>query len=172
MLNNIFRKKRKYATVSSYHPKATEDQEIIANTTLESTSESTSRLPDGLWVKCPKCGEALFKKDLIENLRVCTYCQYHFRIPARERVEHLVDPGTFEEWDADLKTVNPLDFPEYEEKLAEASEKSDVSEAVLTGKGEISGFPVVLAINDADFMMGSMGSVSWGEDSSCCGEGH
>lgn len=160
MLNNIFRKKRKYVTISSYLPKATEGQEIIANTTMESTSESTSRLPDGLWVKCPKCGEALFKKDLIENLRVCTYCQYHFRIPARERLEHLVDPGTFEEWDADLKTVNPLDFPEYEEKLAEASEKSDVSEAVLTGKGEISGFPVVLAINDADFMMGSMGSVA------------
>lgn len=156
MLKDIFRKKRKYATLSSQQPKAREGQEIIANDTIE----NTSRLPDGLWVKCPKCGEALFKKDLVENQSVCNYCQYHFRISPRERLKYLVDPGTFEEWDTEIETVNPLGFPEYEEKLQEAYEKSDVSEAVLTGKGEIDGIPVVLAFNDANFMMGSMGSVA------------
>lgn len=161
MLKDIFRKKRKYATLSSLPPKNSSAGERAYFDEPSLEQESTRKeLPDGLWVKCPKCGEALFNKDLVENQRVCLACSYHFRIPARERLEHLVDPGSFAEWDQELQTTNPLSFPDYEEKLAEANKKSDVSESVLTGQASIEGIPVVLAFNEGNFMMGSMGSVT------------
>ncbi|MGI1659528.1 MAG: acetyl-CoA carboxylase, carboxyltransferase subunit beta [Desulfitobacterium sp.] len=160
MLKDIFRKKHKYATLSSLPPKPqAEGERAYSSVPVEQTS-SRKELPDGLWAKCPKCGDVLFNKDLIENQRVCTHCSYHFRIPARERLNHLIDSGTFEEWDSELLTTNPLGFPEYEEKLEEAHKKSDVSESVLTGKASIEGLPVVLAFNEGNFMMGSMGSVT------------
>ncbi|AFM00318.1 acetyl-CoA carboxylase, carboxyl transferase, beta subunit [Desulfitobacterium dehalogenans ATCC 51507] len=161
MLKDIFRKKRKYATLGSLPSKNPLEGErtYLAEPLIEHESPR-KELPDGLWVKCPKCGEVLFNKDLVENQRVCTSCGYHFRIPARERLEHLVDPGTFEEWDKELHTTNPLEFPDYQDKLEEAYKKSDVSESVLTGQASIEGIPVVLAFNEGNFMMGSMGSVT------------
>jgi len=116
-------------------------------------------LPDGLWVKCPKCGEVLFNKDLDENARVCTKCAYHFRLNARQRLALTVDDRSFEEWDQDLVTVDPLDFPGYSDKLKEARERAAMPEGVITGQGAIHGSPVVLAVNEGNFMMGSMGSV-------------
>ncbi len=160
MLKDIFRKKRKYATLSSLPPKNSEGGRAYFDEPSPEQESTRKELPDGLWVKCPKCGEALFNKDLVENQRVCLTCSYHFRIPARERLEHLVDPGSFAEWDRELQTTNPLSFPDYEEKLAEAYQKSDVSESVLTGQASIEGMPVVLAFNEGNFMMGSMGSVT------------
>ncbi|AGA69088.1 acetyl-CoA carboxylase, carboxyl transferase, beta subunit [Desulfitobacterium dichloroeliminans LMG P-21439] len=160
MLKDIFRKKRKYATLSSLPPKPVAEGERAYSSVPVEQGSSRKELPDGLWAKCPKCGEVLFNKDLVENQRVCAQCKYHFRIPARERLNHLIDPGTFEEWDSELLTINPLGFPEYEQKLEEAHKKSDVSESVLTGKASIEGLPVVLAFNEGNFMMGSMGSVT------------
>jgi len=161
MIKDIFRKKRKYATVSAF-PSPKDEGRERADFVMPTIEQETPRkeLPDGLWIKCPKCGEVLFNKDLVENLRVCNKCKYHFRISARERLEHLVDPGTFEEWDSDLQPTNPLNFPGYEEKLAEAHSKTDVSESVLTGKACIEGMPVVLVFNEGNFMMGSLGSVA------------
>lgn len=160
MFKDIFRKP-KYITINS----TPASQRNFSEKNLSEATpvvEQTSRkeLPDGLWVKCPKCGEVLFNKDLSENQRVCTECRYHFRISPRERLNHLVDPGTFEEWDQELTSINPLSFPEYEDKLEEARQKSEATESVLTGKANIEGLPVVLAFNDEKFMMGSMGSVT------------
>lgn len=153
MFKDIFRKP-KYVTINSvpapHRTPSEDDQETVPQ---------RKELPDGLWVKCPKCGEVLFNKDLEKNARVCTKCNYHFRISAHERLALLVDEGSFEEWDAELQTIDSLEFPGYPEKLAESQAKTEMTEAVLTGRAAIDGFPVVLAINEGGFMLGSMGSV-------------
>jgi acetyl-CoA carboxylase carboxyl transferase subunit beta len=156
MFKDIFRKP-KYVTIKSV---PTSPKNLPESAQVLDQTSARKELPDGLWVKCPKCGEVLFNKDLVENQRVCTECTYHFRISARERVTHLVDVGTFEEWNQEIQSSNPLDFPNYEDKLKEAKEKSDQSESVLTGQAKIEGSPVVLAFNEGNFMMGSMGSVT------------
>lgn len=155
MFKDIFRKP-KYVTIKSV---PTTPRPLSESPQVSETS-ARKELPDGLWSKCPKCGEVLFNKDLLENQKVCTSCKYHFRISARERLTHLVDPGTFEEWDQEIQSANPLGFPGYESKLKEAKEKSDESESVLTGMARIEGHPVVLAFNEGNYMMGSMGSVT------------
>lgn len=157
MFKDIFRKP-KYVTL----PITTSPEKPSEYSKAKASENPSNRkeLPDGLWVKCPKCGEVLFNKDLAENARVCTACHYHFRISARERLELLVDPGSFEEWDNELQSNDPLEFPGYTAKLSEAENKSNLAESVLTGKAKIEELPVVLAINDGNFMMGSMGSVT------------
>ncbi|HWQ43515.1 MAG TPA: acetyl-CoA carboxylase, carboxyltransferase subunit beta [Desulfosporosinus sp.] len=154
MFKDIFRKK-KYVTIQ------TAPVQKLRSTDASSKEPTTSKkeLPDGLWAKCPKCGEVLFNKNLEENARVCTKCEYHFRISARGRLALLVDENSFEEWDAEIVSIDPLDFPGYQGKLIEAKEKSGSTEAVLTGQALLDGIPVVLVFNEADFMMGSMGSV-------------
>ncbi len=153
MFKDIFRKP-KYVTV----PSAPTNKRILGEPTIEPTT-NRKELHDGLWLKCPKCSEVLFNKDLEKSTGVCTKCGYHFRISARERLDLLVDPDSFEEWDSELQSLDPLDFPGYREKLTEASEKAQNSEGVLTGRAMIEGSPVVLALNEGSFMMGSMGSV-------------
>lgn len=153
MFKDMFRKP-KYVTIKSVPaPKRVQPE------AMPDPIPSRKELPDGLWIKCPKCGDALFAKDLAENMRVCPKCTYHFRISARDRLGFLADKDSFEEWDRDLQTVNPLDFPGYAEKLAESCGKDGATEGVLTGCAKIEGLPVVLAFNEASFMMGSMGSV-------------
>ncbi|OLN32855.1 acetyl-CoA carboxylase, carboxyltransferase subunit beta [Desulfosporosinus metallidurans] len=155
MFKDIFRK-TKYVTIPSTPTQKRSPSDVPPQ---EPTYIGKKELPDGLWVKCPKCGEVLFNKNLEENSRVCTTCEHHFRIPARERLELLVDENSFEEWDTEVFTLDPLEFPGYEGKLQEAQEKSGIPEGVLTGLAKIEGNSVVLAINEGNFMMGSMGSV-------------
>jgi acetyl-CoA carboxylase carboxyl transferase subunit beta len=154
MFKDIFRK-TKYVTIQS----STVQKRAPIESERQEPLTAKKELPDGLWVKCPKCGEVLFKKNLEENARVCTTCNHHFRISGRARVSMLADENSFEEWDSELIPLDPLKFPGYEEKLHEAQEKTGFTEGVLTGRAEIEGIPVVLAFNEADFMMGSMGSV-------------
>lgn len=116
-------------------------------------------IPEGLWVKCTRCNEILYTKELDKNLKVCHKCNFHFRVGARERVAMTLDQGSFREYDANLESANPLDFPGYHEKIASAQEATGLKEAVLTGEGTINGYPVVLAVMDPNFIMGSMGSV-------------
>lgn len=156
MFKDIFRK-TKYLTLPST-TSAQRPQEVKASKQPETTSRK--ELTDGLWVKCPQCGEVLYKKDLVENDQVCTGCNYHFRITSQERLELIADSGSFEEWDIELHSNDPLEFPGYEMKLTEAEEKSNQRESVLTGRAMIEELPVVLAINEGKFMMGSMGSVT------------
>ncbi|WP_088226561.1 acetyl-CoA carboxylase, carboxyltransferase subunit beta [Desulfosporosinus sp. FKB] len=154
MFKDIFRK-TKYVTIQSTPaPKRT-----TPDGARQEPKTVKKELPDGLWVKCPKCGEVLFIKDLEENARVCTTCSYHFRISGRARLALLADENSFEEWDSEILTLDPLEFPGYDEKLLEAQEKAGMIEGALTGRAMIEGIPVVLAFNEANFMMGSMGSV-------------
>lgn len=116
-------------------------------------------IPEGLWVKCTRCSEILYNKELSKNYKVCHKCNYHFRVTSRERIGMVLDTGSFVEYDTDLKSGNPLNFPNYEDKLKKAAETTGLNEAVVTGKGAINNHPVVIAVMDANFVMGSMGSV-------------
>ncbi|MFZ3130266.1 MAG: acetyl-CoA carboxylase, carboxyltransferase subunit beta [Desulfosporosinus sp.] len=158
MLKDIF-KKTKYVTIQ---PAPTAPMQKPGPSDVSQQEPMTIRkkeLHESLWIKCPKCGEVLSTKNLEENARVCTTCEYHFRISARARLRLLVDENSFEEWDSELLSLDPMEFPGYPDKLLEAQEKSGMMEGVLTGQARIEGVPVVLAFNEASFMMGSMGSV-------------
>ena len=123
-------------------------------------------IPEDLWVKCPKCGELLYSKELERNARVCPKCSHHVRLRARERIALLVDAESFTEWDAGVQPVDPLDFVDgsgpYDEKIERTQQKTGEVEALITGEGRIDGRPVVLVVADFDFLGASMGSV-WGE---------
>jgi len=116
-------------------------------------------IPEGTWVKCDRCGEILFNKELDKNYKVCKKCGFHFRLNALERIKITVDEGSFNEMDEGLLPVNPFGLPEYEKKLALAREKSGLNEAVVTGEGTVGGFPAILVVMDAEFMMASMGTI-------------
>ncbi len=117
------------------------------------------KIPDGLWVKCDSCGKILYKKDLEENLKVCNNCGYHFRLSAKERIEQFVDKNSFKEIDVDVLTTNPLEFPQYENKICKAKAETGLKEAVVTGYGKVKGNVAVVCVMDSNFFMGSMGSV-------------
>lgn len=117
-------------------------------------------IPDELWVKCPVCKNPVLSADLNENYKVCPKCGYHFRIAARQRIEWTVDEGSFEEFDKDMLSENIIDFPDYSRKLKNARLNSGENESVITGLAKIGGYPVVLAVMNSQFMMGSMGTVT------------
>jgi acetyl-CoA carboxylase carboxyl transferase subunit beta len=119
-------------------------------------------LPDGLWEKCPACGEILYGKELQRLLSVCPKCSYHFRISARRYIEILTDPGSFSEMDAGLVSGDPLRFKDskrYRDRIAEARKKSGCTSAVLTGTAETEGRRIALGVMEFEFLGGSMGSV-------------
>src|SRR5215831_17498525 len=119
-------------------------------------------IPEGLWTKCPKCSTMVFDKELDENLKVCTRCSYHFPIGARERIHSLVETCTFEELDAEMTSVDVLNFTgaaSYKSKLEKYKKTSNLKDAVVTGIGKISDHRVALGIMDFSFLGGSMGSV-------------
>jgi acetyl-CoA carboxylase carboxyl transferase subunit beta len=122
-------------------------------------TDSKMEIPNGLWIRCDGCGEILYRKSLEQNLFICSRCSYHFRINARKYIEILLDADTFEEFDPHLTPQNPLDFPKYPEKVAEAQKKTVLDEGFTYGKGKIGGFPIILGVMDFNFMGGSMGSV-------------
>ena len=139
IIRDWFSHKRKYATVPS--PNVRHD------------------IPEGLMNKCPKCGHIQLSKEVEKNLKVCASCGYHHKLNALERVELTMDEGRLFEFDADMVSEDPLEFPGYTQKLQAQREKSGLLEAVVTGEGTIGGFPVVLAVMSYDFFTGSMGSV-------------
>jgi acetyl-CoA carboxylase carboxyl transferase subunit beta len=119
-------------------------------------------IPEGLWMRCPECEDMLFRKVVEEALHVCPKCQHHFRISARQRIEQLIDPGSFEEMFNDIEPADPLRFVDkkaYKDRLRQEQAKSGNTDAVVCGKGFIKGRPILLAVMDPTFMMGSMGSV-------------
>ncbi|MEP6754192.1 MAG: acetyl-CoA carboxylase, carboxyltransferase subunit beta [Chthonomonadales bacterium] len=116
-------------------------------------------VPEGFATKCASCSQILFVRDFERNLKVCTKCGYHHRLNARERIDITVDEDSFVESYSNLFSQDPLKFPEYQEKLHKARNTSTSSEAVVTGRATIDGFPVVLGVADFSFMGGSMGSV-------------
>jgi acetyl-CoA carboxylase carboxyl transferase subunit beta len=118
-------------------------------------------LPDNLAVKCPNCRELLLGRDWEKNLKVCQRCGYHFRLSAPERIELLVDSGPegFQEFAANLRSTDPLQFVAYRDKLKSEREKTGMEDAVMVGLAWIEAQPLVLAVMDFRFIGGSMGSV-------------
>jgi len=110
-------------------------------------------------VKCPACSAFLAEAELMNNYKVCPKCNHHLTLSAWERISLTADPDSFEEFDAGLSSYNPLDFPEYQEKLSATQEQTGLIEAVVCGYAAIQGRQVVLAAMDNRFMMASMGSV-------------
>jgi acetyl-CoA carboxylase carboxyl transferase subunit beta len=118
--------------------------------------------PDGMWIKCPGCSETLLSKDLEANLQVCPKCGNHFRISARKRLEALLDGGVWQEFDADVTSVDFLQFKDaksYQERIDAALAKGGSKDAVICVEGAIEELPVQISCFDFSFMGGSMGSV-------------
>ena len=115
--------------------------------------------PEGLWLKCPKCGEVVYRDDVKAHGYVCPKCEGYFRIGTKTRIRMVANPWTFQEWFTDLETENPLEYPGYEEKIANLQEKTKLHEAVTVGKCMVNGLETVLGVCDARFLMGSMGYV-------------
>lgn len=119
-------------------------------------------VPDGLWIRCPGCRQTIFRKDVEQNQNVCPRCEYHFYVSALERIKQVLDDGTFEEWDAQLRPADPLGFSDqkkYSERLVAEQKRTGLTEAALTGTGMIRARRVAIAVTDSAFIMGSMGSV-------------
>jgi len=119
-------------------------------------------VPEGLWIKCNNCGEIVYNKEIDRNLKVCPKCDYHFRISARERIDLLVDSGSFEEFDSGVENQDPLSFKDsmkYSERIKKAEKKTGQLSAVICGTCTINGNRAVVSVFDFAFMGGSMGSV-------------
>ncbi|NJP39820.1 acetyl-CoA carboxylase carboxyltransferase subunit beta [Oscillospiraceae bacterium HV4-5-C5C] len=114
--------------------------------------------PADLWVKCPACKGVMYREDFLSHHSVCLHCGHHFRISARERLDMVLDPDSFEAYDATLESVNPLSFKGYEDKLKLLQSQTGLQDAVVTGRGLIDGRPCCVGALDSRFMMGSMGS--------------
>lgn len=120
------------------------------------------RVPEGLWTKCQNCSETIYSKEIEKNLNVCPKCDHHFRIPAGKRISLILDEGTFVEHDAEMQSVDFLNFKDsksYRERIDAAVAKGNGKEAVICCEGRIDGVPVQLAVLEFSFMGGSMGSV-------------
>ncbi|CAN5686506.1 acetyl-CoA carboxylase, carboxyltransferase subunit beta [soil metagenome] len=116
---------------------------------------------EGIFVKCPECDNALYKRELKESFQVCTHCDYHFRFGARQRLDMLFDESEYEKLDEDITSADPLEFVDtkpYIERIEDAKRKSGLPEAVVTGKGTVGGYPVYAGAMDMSFIGGSMGS--------------
>ncbi len=118
------------------------------------------QVPEGLWTKCPACSAILFMPELERSLRVCGKCGYHYRLGWKERLAITVDEGSFEEFDSGLRSADPLDFPDYQQKLAKGRAATGLEDGFVTGTAAIGGQPTVLGIADFSFMGGSMGALA------------
>lgn len=121
-----------------------------------------SDIPEGLFQKCPGCNEVVHEIELTENQRVCPHCDYHFPQSAKERIESLLDPGSFVEMDASLHSVDSLRFQgmaTYKDRLKKYQESTGLIDAVLSGYGTLEGIRVAIAVMDFAFLAATMGSV-------------
>jgi acetyl-CoA carboxylase carboxyl transferase subunit beta len=124
--------------------------------------EKPSRVPEGLWVKCPGCSQVIYNKDLATNLNVCPKCAHHFRIGAAERLRMLFDGGVWIEYDKDMVSTDPLKFTDtkpYKERLATTIESTGLKDAVIVGSGTVDGIAAIVAAMEYSFIGGSMGVV-------------
>ena len=146
MLKKFFNKP-KYVTVVPSEPPANNQQ------------LDTKDAGENIWSKCNECGEIVFNKELENHLKVCTKCNYHFRLTSNERINIIADENSFVSFNDDISAENKLQFPGYDEKLAREQEKTGLKDALVTGTARIYGNSCVLAILDPNFFMGSMGAV-------------
>ncbi|MEK7412750.1 MAG: acetyl-CoA carboxylase, carboxyltransferase subunit beta [Planctomycetota bacterium] len=126
------------------------------------TGRDPKKIPDGLWEKCPGCLKTVFKRLVEERLDTCPECNHHFKMLSRRRVASLIDEDTWEEWDVNMTSGDPLKFVDgktYPERIAQQQSKTGLKDAILTGCGKLSGQMVGLGVSDFSFNGGSMGSV-------------
>ncbi|OGU59603.1 MAG: acetyl-CoA carboxylase subunit beta [Ignavibacteria bacterium GWF2_33_9] len=123
---------------------------------------SPAYMPDGLWTKCPKCSEMIYKQQLEEYYYTCFKCKHHFRISGLDYISYIIDEGTFKESHTKLKSADPLNFSDtkaYPKRLDDANTKTNLNDAITTGFGKIHGSDVIIAVMNFNFIGGSMGSV-------------
>ena len=125
---------------------------------VDKRKKAEPSIPDGMWIKCSTCKAIIYKKEVTEY-KLCPNCDAHFRMNPAERIAITCDEGSFEEFDQNMHPKNPMNYPEYDQVIKKAQDKSGIKEAVVTGRCTIHGQKTVLAIMDSHFMMGSMGSV-------------
>jgi acetyl-CoA carboxylase carboxyl transferase subunit beta len=129
---------------------------------IKEKSDRSSRVPEGMWFKCTNCGEVMETKALQDNHYICTECNHHFRMSARERIFHLTKGAAFEEYGQDLRSSDPLQFYDlkpYKKRLEDSISKHQQNDAFVSGRSEIEGIPVQIGAFDFKFMGGSMGIV-------------
>lgn len=135
---------------------------IFKKPILRPRAEKVREMPEGLWTKCPSCGEVIHNLTLAENLHVCPKCTHHFTFGSRERIASLVDPGSFEEMDATLSSVDSLHFKgaaTYADRLKSYKERTGLVDAIITGTARLDGHPLGLGVMDFHFLAATMGSV-------------
>src|SRR5256885_16163380 len=128
-------------------PPPTSENTFAKKPKLAGAKSKKKEIPEGLWTKCPKCSTMVFDKELDENLKVCTHCQHHFPIGSRERIHSLVETGSFEEMDAEMTSVDVLNFTgvaSYVSKLEQYQKSTGLKDAVTTGIGKIGEHRVAL----------------------------
>ena len=136
--------------------------QIFQKPVLKLPTNKKREMPEGLWQKCPDCGEVIHNLELVQNLKVCPKCDFHFTLPAKERIDTLIDPGTFIEFDPDMLSVDVLSFKgvaTYGDRLKSYQEKTGLKDAVLTGFGNLQDKAVAVAAMDFNFLAATMGSV-------------
>jgi acetyl-CoA carboxylase carboxyl transferase subunit beta len=139
----------------------------MADSAELSNSESGGRrpkrgVPEGLWLRCPGCEQAVFRKQVEQCLWVCPECSHHFYVSAPDRIRQVMDEGVFEEWDSGVRPLDPLGFADkkpYKEKLVAEQKRTGLTDAAITGCGMIRARRVAIGVTDSAFIMGSMGSV-------------
>lgn len=132
---------------------------IFNKPTFKADTDRRRDMPEGLWHKCPSCGEVIHELELQQNIRVCPKCAHHFTLNASERLDSVCDPDSFREIDADLESVDALDFQSYREKVEKYQKLTGLRDAVVTGHATVDSHPAVLAVMDFRFLGASMGSV-------------
>ena len=135
---------------------------IFKKPVLKLRSKIKSNVPEGLWTKCPSCGEVITHTELQQNLQVCPRCQHHMTLGARDRIESLADEGSFQEHDAEMLSVDSLKFrgvATYQDRLETYRKKTGLKDAVITGYAMIGGCSVGIAVMDFNFIAATMGSV-------------
>jgi len=135
---------------------------IFKKPAMKAQSRTKRDIPHGLFQKCPGCGEVVHEIELVENLRVCPRCDYHFALSAQERIDNLLDPQSFVEMDADLKSIDTLRFQgmaSYKDRLKNYQASTGLLDAVISGRGMLDGYKVSIAVMDFGFLAATMGSV-------------
>jgi len=135
---------------------------IFPKPSLKLQTSKKREMPEGLWQKCPNCGEVIHNLELVQNLKVCPKCDHHFTLSAKERIANIIDSSTFTEFDTNMLSVDILNFKgvaTYTDRLKSYQEKTGLKDAVLTGFGTLEGRNVAIAVMDFNFLAATMGSV-------------
>lgn len=139
--------------------KIVKERFVAEQPAVPASQEGDVEIPQDLLFKCPRCGAVVYNREFTAAMKVCPKCSYHARLTWQERLELTADKDSFVELDADMKSLNPIGFPKYEDKIAKMQQQCDMNDAIKTGVCTIRGYRTVIGIMDSHFFMASMGSV-------------